>query len=46
VRLYAKIGKALFEARTSGADAFAAIEAVLSWSAECALRADFFSRLR
>jgi hypothetical protein len=32
VRLYAKIGRALIEARTSGADAFAAIEAVLSWS--------------
>src|SRR5450631_400096 len=32
VRLYAKIDRALIEARTSGADAFAAIEAVLSWS--------------
>ncbi len=32
VRLYAKVGKALIEARTSGADAFAAIEAILSWS--------------
>ncbi len=32
VRLYAKIGKALIEARASGADAFAAIGAVLSWS--------------
>jgi hypothetical protein len=32
VRLYAKIGNALIDARTSGADAFAAIEAVVSWS--------------
>jgi TnpA family transposase len=32
VRLYAKIGKALIEARSSGADAFAAIEAVVSRS--------------
>jgi hypothetical protein len=32
VRLYAKIGKALIEARSSGPDAFSAIEAVLSWS--------------
>src|SRR5450631_610901 len=32
VRLYARIGKALIAARSSGGDAFAAIEAVLSWS--------------
>ncbi len=31
VRLYARIGQALIEARSSGADAFAAIEAVLPW---------------
>ncbi len=31
VRLYARIGKALIAARSSGGDAFAAIEAVLSW---------------
>jgi len=31
VRLYARIGQALIEARSSGADAFAAIEAVLTW---------------
>lgn len=32
VRLYARIGEALITARTSGVDAFAAIEAVLPWS--------------
>jgi TnpA family transposase len=32
VRLYARIGRALIEARSAGADAFAAIEAVLPWS--------------
>ena len=32
VRLYAQIGKALIEARSSGADAFAAIETVLPWA--------------
>src|SRR5262249_12030382 len=32
VRLYARIGHALIEARSSGGDAFAAIEAVLPWS--------------
>lgn len=31
VRLYARIGKALIEARSGGTDAYAAIEAVLSW---------------
>ena len=31
VRLYARVGQALIEARSSGGDAFAAIEAVLSW---------------
>jgi hypothetical protein len=31
VRLYARIGQALIEARSSGSDAFAAIEAVLPW---------------
>ncbi len=31
VRLYARIGKALIEARSSGSDAFAAIEAVVPW---------------
>ena len=32
VRLYARIGEALIEARAIGGDAFAAIEAVVSWS--------------
>ena len=32
VRLYARVGQALIEARSSGADVFAAIEAVLPWS--------------
>jgi hypothetical protein len=32
VRLYARIGQALIEARSRGGDAFAAIEAVLPWS--------------
>jgi hypothetical protein len=31
VRLYARIGQALIEARSSGSDAFAAIEAVVPW---------------
>jgi hypothetical protein len=31
VRLYARVGQALIEARSSGGDAFAAIEAVLPW---------------
>jgi TnpA family transposase len=31
VRLYARIGQALIEARSSGGDVFAAIEAVLPW---------------
>ena len=32
VRLYARIGQALIEARATGGDAFAAIDAVLPWS--------------
>lgn len=32
VRLYARVGQALIEARSSGGDVFAAIEAVLPWS--------------
>lgn len=32
VRLYAPIGKALIDARSSGVDAFTAIEAVMSWA--------------
>jgi len=32
VRLYARVGRALIEARSSGGDVFAAIEAVLPWS--------------
>jgi TnpA family transposase len=32
VRLYARVGQALIEARSSGDDVFAAIEAVLPWS--------------
>jgi hypothetical protein len=32
VRLYAKIGQALIDARAAGSDAFAAIDAVLPWS--------------
>jgi TnpA family transposase len=31
VRLYARVGRALIEARSSGGDVFAAIEAVLPW---------------
>jgi len=31
VRLYARIGRALIEARSTGSDAFAAIEAVVPW---------------
>lgn len=31
VRLYARVGQALIEARSSGGDVFAAIEAVLPW---------------
>jgi hypothetical protein len=31
VRLYARVGQALIEARSSGGDLFAAIEAVLPW---------------
>ena len=33
VRLYGKVGQALLEARQTGADPFAAIEAILSWEA-------------
>ncbi len=32
VRLYARVGQALIEARSSGGDVFAAIEAVLPWA--------------
>jgi hypothetical protein len=32
VRLYARVGQALIEARSSGGDVFAAIESVLPWS--------------
>ena len=32
VRLYARVGQALIDARSSGGDVFAAIEAVLPWS--------------
>jgi len=31
VRLYARVGQALIEPRSSGGDVFAAIEAVLPW---------------
>ena len=33
MRLYGKVGQALLEARQTGADPFAAIEAILSWEA-------------
>ena len=32
VRLYARVGQALIEARSTGGDVFAAIESVLPWS--------------